>query len=859
MKQKRTSAVSDAPYRVVLVTLDGHLASAANRALVELRKNIPNLVFDLHCAGEWSGNPGASARCCDDIAKADVVIACMLFLDEHIQAVLPALKARREHCDAMACFMSDGEVMKLTRLGQFSMNEKAKGPLALLKKLRGSRKGKTQVGAKQVAMLARLPRILKFIPGTAQDVRVFFLMMQYWLAGSQANIENLVRLLVNRYANEDSGLRGKLTVGDPETYPDVGVYHPRSKARVTDSLSRIPRGKRDSRGTVGLLLMRSYVLAGNAAHYDKVIASLEALGYRVIPAFASGLDARPAVEKFFMRGDECIVDAVVSLTGFSLVGGPAFNDAAAASELLARLDVPYVAAHASEFQSLDQWNESERGLLPVETTMMVAIPELDGAIAPTLFAGREGEDGRKGERDMVPHDTRVEALARRVDRLVTLRRTARSDRKIGIVLFNFPPNAGATGSAAFLAVFESLYNTLRALEAAGYDVDVPDNVDALRDALLEGNRERYGTDANVLAQVSVDDYVRREPHLTEIEAQWGPAPGKVQANGQGVFILGQSFGNVTVTVQPSFGYEGDPMRLLFEKGHTPTHAFSAFYRYLREDAGLHSVLHFGTHGALEFMPGKQVGMSDMCWPERLIGDLPNFYLYAANNPSEGAIAKRRSSATLISYLTPPVVQAELYKGLGELHASIDRYRALAPDDEERGSLVETIQGQAAQLDMAPAEPSWNADAPQQHIDKLRLELHDLQETLIPIGMHVVGEPMSEEERLAMLCAVTDMAGDDRVTQKTLQQIASGELTVSGDDHIMSLVRMNHELSSCPESDAIIHALDGGYIKPVVGGDLLKSPDILPTGRNLHGFDPFRVPSVHAMKEGARQAELILEQ
>ena len=127
--------------------------------------------------------------------------------------------------------------------------------------------------------------------------------------------------------------------------------------------------------------------------------------------------------------------------------------------------------------------------------------------------------------------------------------------------------------------------------------------------------------------------------------------------------LGQKFGNVLVGIQPAFGYEGDPMRLLFERDFAPTHAFSAFYRYLREDFGADAILHFGTHGALEFMPGKQVGMSAQCWPDRLIGATPNIYLYAANNPSEGTIAKRRSGAILVSYLTPPVTHAGLYRGL----------------------------------------------------------------------------------------------------------------------------------------------------------------------------------------------------
>ena len=176
-------------------------------------------------------------------------------------------------------------------------------------------------------------------------------------------------------------------------------------------------------------------------------------------------------------------------------------------------------------------------------------------------------------------------------------------------------------------------------------------------------------------------------------------------------MLGERFGNVFVGVQPAFGYEGDPMRLLFEKGFAPTHAFSAFYRWLREDFGASAVLHFGTHGALEFMPGKQTGLSGACWPDRMIGDLPNLYLYASNNPSEGTIAKRRSAATLISYLTPPVAHAGLYKGLVELKASIERWRGLPPDgDAERGDLATLIQAQASTLELTAAEPAWTDPA-----------------------------------------------------------------------------------------------------------------------------------------------------
>ena len=206
-------------------------------------------------------------------------------------------------------------------------------------------------------------------------------------------------------------------------------------------------------------------------------------------------------------------------------------------------------------------------------------------------------------------------------------------------------------------------------------------------------------------------------------------------------MLGAEFGNVFVGIQPAFGYEGDPMRLLFESGFAPTHAFSAFYRYIREDFGAQAVLHFGTHGSLEFMPGKQSGLSAKDWPDRLIGDLPNIYLYAANNPSEGAIAKRRSAATLVSYLTPPIAHAGLYRGLLDLKGTIERWRGLSPDAPERGELAVLIQAQAAAVDLADAEPAWSTGL-EETILGLAERILELEYTLIPHGLHVVGEALS---------------------------------------------------------------------------------------------------------------------
>ncbi len=865
-----------APVRVVIVTLDRHLSGVFKRAASDLSREIPGLSLALHAATDWAGNPDALDRCLADIAGGDIIVATMLFMEDHVRAVLPALEARRESCDAMIGALSAGEVIRLTKLGPFRMDGSDKGPLALLKRLRGSKVKSS--GAGQMAMLRRLPKILRFIPGAAQDLRAYFLTMQYWLSGSQDNLVAMLSFLVGRYADGPrQALRGRVVGAPPKDYPEVGLYHPRAAGRIVEQLDALPPPAGDPVGVVGLLVLRSYVLADDAGHYDGVIAALEARGLRVVPAFASGLDARPAIERFFMQDGRSTVDTVVSLSGFSLVGGPAYNDAKAAEEILARLGVPYISAEPLEFQTLEAWGASSAGLSPVESTIMVAIPELDGAISPMVFGGRSTGDGSScqgcARRCRFPVSAeaplmqacpeRAETLAARVLRLVTLRRTARKDRKLAIVLFNFPPNSGAVGSAAYLSVFASLHNVLKSLQAGGYDVEAPASVDELRTRLIAGNSAQFGADANVHRRIPVDDHVRRERHLAEIEGQWGPAPGKALSDGRSIFVLGAEFGNVFVGLQPGFGYEGDPMRLLFERGFAPTHAFSAFYRYLREDFGANAVLHFGTHGALEFMPGKQVGLSADCWPDRLIGDLPNVYLYAANNPSEGALAKRRSGATLVSYLTPPIAQAGLYRGLLDLKASIQRWRTLGPDaNGERGALEGLIREQAQALEIPAAQDGA--------IAAIADQVFEVEQTLIPSGLHTVGEPATPDERLELMVAMSQARGGPAPAREALMALVAGAapqtaILLSGLNAssanialLSGLAASDRLLARDHEVDAILHALDGGYIRPAPGGDLLRTPEILPTGRNLHGFDPFHIPSAFALREGAHQAQIILD-
>ncbi len=814
-------------YRVVIVTLDSHAAGPAARVSERLSGEFPGLSLSVHASAEWAENPAALEEARLAVRHGDIIVANLLFIEEHITAILPDLQARRDACDAMIGVISAKEVVSLTRMGELDMLKPASGAMKLLKKLRGSSKPNANSGHKQMTMLRRLPKILRFIPGKAQDLRAWFLTMQYWLGGSDDNVEQMIRFLVGRYSSQ-CDLHGAEAEA-PIDYPELGLYHPDLPHNgITTDLADLPQPENPI-ATVGLLMMRSYILASDTAHYDGVIRQMQAAGLAVVPAFAGGLDGRPAISEYFTNDR---VDAMVSLTGFSLIGGPAYNDSAAAVEVLRDLDLPYIAAHPIEFQTLGQWAASGGGLGPVETTMLVALPEIDGATNPTVFGGRHGAEGCQGcshmcqasacQKAMAPCHERIASLVEKTARLAVLRRKANRDKRISVVLFGFPPNAGAVGTAAYLSVFESLYNTLSTLKSEGYQVDLPASVDDLRAAVLKGNAAQYGQEANVADIVDADTILRNTPPLAAIEAAWGPAPGKVQSNGRGVFILGAHFGNVFVGVQPTFGYEGDPMRLLFETGFAPTHAFAQFYLWLRNTFKADAILHFGMHGALEFMPGKQAGLGARDWPDRLIGEVPNIYLYASNNPSEATLAKRRSNAVTVTHLTPPLAASGLYKGLSELKDSLSRYRSLAPDAHERADLAALIAMQAEAVDLDGSNP-----------DHLWLTLLETETALIPDGLHVMGRPMGDAERAehVRVMAETDPETLDRIDQ---------------------LLQEDHELP------ALMRALSARYIAPVAGGDLIRSPDVLPTGRNIHAFDPFRMPTAFAMQDGARQAQRLLD-
>jgi len=462
--------------------------------------------------------------------------------------------------------------------------------------------------------------------------------------------------------------------------------------------------------------MRPQIVSNSRKHYDGLIRAIEAEGLGVIPAISTLMDNREACERFFLlhegthasepdsvdfvdgdsssaratiheirRKRRARISQMVSLTGFSFVGGPAMNDSEAAAQFLRDLNIPYRSLVSLDTQTIESWRESFTGLNPVQTGMQVAIPEIDGATEPFVFGGIPGRGV-----EPAPLEDRCLRIARRLRRWNRLQTASRDQLKIALLIYCFPPNKGNIGTAADLDVFASLFDILAQLRVEGYRVESPESTNRLREMLLAGNSDTLGSMTSIAYRMSVAEYRKLCPFVDEIEKEWGAAPGKINSSDSELLIQGISLGNIFVGVQPTFGFEDDPMRLLMSRGGSPHHGFAAFYTYLEKVFAADAVVHVGTHGAMEFMPGKQVGLSNECWPDRLIGELPNIYIYSVNNPSEGTIAKRRSYAQLISYLTPPIQSAGLYKGLATLKELISSYRN-SGDKHERERLYQAIE------------------------------------------------------------------------------------------------------------------------------------------------------------------------
>jgi magnesium chelatase subunit H len=940
--------------KVVYVVLESQYQSALSQAVREINANHPSVAIEIsgYLIEELRGTENFEGFQ-RDIASANIFIASLIFIEDLAQKVVAAVEPHRDNLDVSVVFPSMPEVMRLNKMGSFSLAQLGQSKSVIANFMK-KRKEKSGAGFQDgmLKLLRTLPQVLKFLPmEKAQDARNFMLSFQYWLGGSAENLENFLLMLADKYVlkgvEKESFAAAKYEA--PVVYPDMGIWHPLAPTMFEDvreylnwysARKDISSHLKDPLAPcVGLVLQRTHLVTGDDAHYVAIVQELESLGARVLPVFAGGLDFSKPIESYFYEPITKIqlIDAVVSLTGFALVGGPARQDHPKAIEALKRLNRPYMVALPLVFQTTEEWLDSDLGLHPIQVALQIAIPELDGAIEPIILSGKDGATGRA-----IALQDRVEIVAQRALKWASLRRKPKLIKKVAITVFSFPPDKGNVGTAAYLDVFGSIHEVLKGLRNNGYDVqDIPETPQELLEQVIHDAQAQYNSpELNIAYKMSVPEYEALTPYSHRLEENWGPPPGNLNSDGQNLLIYGKQFGNVFIGVQPTFGYEGDPMRLLFSRSASPHHGFAAYYTYLERIWGADAVLHFGTHGSLEFMPGKQMGMSGDCYPDQLIGSIPNLYYYAANNPSEATIAKRRSYAETISYLTPPAENAGLYKGLKELSELIASYQTLK--DTGRGvSIVNSIMDKCRIVNLdkdieLPETDSKDMSSEERDniVGSVYRRLMEIESRLLPCGLHVIGKPPSAEEAIATLVNIASLDRQEEEIQglpgiiarslgRTIEDIyrnndagiladvqllqditlatraavtALVQEQIDAEGRVIAVSRLNflymgrkepwleslHQsgytkvdtsalkplfeyLEFClkqvcadNELGGLLQGLAGEYILPGPGGDPIRNPDVLPTGKNIHALDPQSIPTSAAVQSAKIVVDRLLE-
>jgi magnesium chelatase subunit H len=844
------------------------------------------------------------------LKDADVFFASLIF--DYDQVIW--LRKRVEYIPIRLVFESALELMSLTRLGKFVIGDKPKGmpkPVQfILSKFSNSREEDRLAG--YLSFLKTGPKLLKFIPAKkVQDLRNWLIIYGYWNAGGTENFAAMCWTIAEKYL----GLKIGEIPPAIET-PNIGLLHPDYQEYFTSPKDYIGwyQNHVGAEGpsplpTIGILLYRKHVIT-KQPYIPQLIRYFETEGLIPLPIFINGVEGHVAVrdwlttnyeqeqrekgnkETLSLSENAVKVDAIVSTIGFPLVGGPAGSMEAGrqvevAKRILSAKNVPYIVAAPLLIQDIHSW--TRQGIGGLQSVVLYSLPELDGAIDTVPLGGLVGEDIY-----LVPE--RVKRLMGRIKNWIELRQIQAKDRKVAIILYGFPPGYGATGTAALLNVPKSLLEFLQALKEQGYDVgELPQDGEEIINQVKEAdetdlrlaaenfNGNGIKTDGKGQVTINVRTLEKWLGYLltSRVEKQWKSLTGTgIKTYGDDFHVGGIQLGNVWIGVQPPLGISGDPMRLMFEKDLTPHPQYAAFYKWLQNDFQADAIVHFGMHGTVEWLPGSPLGNTGYSWSDILLGNIPNLYIYAANNPSESILAKRRGYGVLISHNVPPYGRAGLYKELISLRDLIAEYR----EDPEKNYALKNIicqkivdTGLDADCRFTEGEKlgiAFNVENAKlfskkvinEYFVKVYEYLQVVEQRLFSSGLHVLGKAPNEEELKSYLEAYF---GDD-LSVELIDLIISRK-----DAEAQSIVETQHVASNRVEEaqkirdlleqnrDELINllrGLNGEYIPPAPGGDLLRDgTGVLPTGRNIHALDPYRMPSPAAYERGREIAKKIIAQ
>ncbi|NKM72934.1 cobaltochelatase subunit CobN, partial [Rhizobium laguerreae] len=526
--------------------------------------------------------------------------------------------------------------------------------------------------------------------------------------------------------------------------PLVGEMSGRTEGGTTNSTQQ-------ASPIVAISFYRALVQSGETGPIEALIEALTTLGLRPLPVFAYSL--RDPVSTGILESVFSTLkpDVVINTTGFA-VSAPGADRQPTVLEANEAIVLQAILSASSR----EAWLSSSQGLSARDLGMNVALPEVDGRVLARAISFKTAAryDARV-ETNIVASQAdagRVHYTAELAANWARLRKTSVGDRRIALVMANYPNRDGRLGNGVGLDTPAGTIEVLRAMRAAGYPVaDIPADGDALIRHLMEGPTNS-GSDGKIIRETlslsRYNSFLESLPNKiqNEVSARWG-SPQDDPYFREGVFALPFTrFGDVLVGIQPARGYNIDPKESYHSPDLVPPHGYLAFYAFLRREFGAHAIIHMGKHGNLEWLPGKALALSESCYPEAILGPLPHLYPFIVNDPGEGTQAKRRSAAVIIDHLTPPLTRAESYGPLKDLEALVDEYYEASGGDPRRirllsRQILDLVTDIGLDRDAGIAEGESEGEA----LKKLDAYLCDLKEMQIRDGLHVFG--VSPEGRL----------------------------------------------------------------------------------------------------------------
>ena len=789
-------------------------------------------------------------------------------------------------------FLGSPALFSLGRLGSFDMSRFSK------------KNALSEVSATPQSILRRIKMMQKIIDltgrllpvGILKDARNYVLLMRYWGYACAENCYNMFLLLAKYHGHKVPKIDPPLEIAEYGIFlPEKGFFQSLHEFIKINPLS-------SDKPTLGILFY-------GGAHFEQnkdVIKHIIDVGkkeFDFIPVFTDGINNISAIREFYLSKDQPVVDAILNFMWFRINGGPFGGDALVTKNLLKALNVPVFSLCPMFLRDTKKWLESDVGLSQIEIITAVTWPELDGCIEPIPSCGLEEVSGYEvNSNELRPIHDRVERILGRIKKWCELKRLPNDRKRIAFIVYGYPPGESNIGGAAYLNTFDSVMEVMKKLKSEGYIVETPEK--PLSDLFYEYGMVNSGEwiDNNITYEKCFKLHVKRyneffhrlpEGVKEDVIEFWGQPPGNVMTVEDYLIIPAIEFGNILVALQPARPplKKEDVKKVAHDKTKPPHHQYLAFYFWLEEIWGANALVHVGTHGLAEFTKGKEVGMSGYCFPDILIGDMPNLYIYHVLNASEATIAKRRLYGTLISYNSPPYTTSELYEDYAELEDLIHEFNEASINDPPRS---ERLKGKIVQKAQAV-----NIDA--KDFDLIHNELYKMKRTIIPKGLHVFGRKYDEDSMIQFLKlflrydhgsyksaykilrdenSLQDIFKNqqelerlDNMLDEAIEEfLKTGVLKGFTKNYFLSAeqyvelrdtIVYGTKVARCfidnnQEIEALIRGLRAEFIEAEIGGDVIRSPEVLPTGRNIVQFDPLKIPSEGATSRGEEIAKNTLQ-